>query len=341
MEKKKVSIYTIAKSLNVSPATVSYVVTGRYNKMSLETRQKILDEIERTGYVPDVNARGLSCGKSRLIGLFLPISQDNKSSNLLLNPFYMEFIAAIEKHNRDSGYDLVLGYKNQDDFISWALSRNFDAVIMLGKFPTEEAFKVESLRMPIIFIDVYADEFSKYTNIRSDDKGGMYSATKYLLELGHRKIGYVGTASRSELDKRRYEGYSMALKEYGLEVDSNLLYISYPDFEGGLQIADKIMEDNKVSAIVCSADVIAIGISHKYELKGKKIPDDLSIIGFDDIKEVTYVFPALTTVRQNIEEKGRIVMETLKEAIENENIEQKIIEVKTELIVRNSTKKYE
>ena len=81
MEKKKVSIYTIAKSLNVSPATVSYVVTGRYNKMSLETRQKILDEIERTGYVPDVNARGLSSGKSRLIGLFLPISQDNKSSN--------------------------------------------------------------------------------------------------------------------------------------------------------------------------------------------------------------------------------------------------------------------
>ena len=77
------------------------------------------------------------------------------------------------------------------------------------------------------------------------------------------------------------------------------------------------------------------------ELKGKKIPDDLSIIGFDDIKEVTYVFPALTTVRQNIEEKGRIVMETLKEAIENENFEQKIIEVKTELIVRNSTKKYE
>ena len=73
----------------------------------------------------------------------------------------------------------------------------------------------------------------------------------------------------------------------------------------------------------------------------KKIPDDLSIIGSDDIKEVTYVFPALTTVRQNIEEKGRIVMETLKEAIENENFERKIIEVKTELIVRNSTKKYE
>ena len=80
------------------------------------------------------------------------------------NPFYSEFIAAIEKYNRDSGFDLVLGYKNQDEFASWALSRNFDAVIMLGKFPSEEAFKVESLRMPLIFIDVYSEEFSKYSN---------------------------------------------------------------------------------------------------------------------------------------------------------------------------------
>ena len=339
MEKKKVSIYTIAETLGVSPATVSYVVNGRYNKVSLETRQKILDEIDKTGYVPDVNARGLSSGRSRLIGLFLPISEDKEVSYLLNNPFYMEFIAAIEKYNRDSSYDLILGYKNQSQFVPWALSRNFDAIIMLGKFPSQEAFLVENLRMPLIFIDVYAEEFSHYTNIRSDDKGGMYKATKYLLELGHRQIGYVGTASRSELDKQRYEGYKEALEEYHLEAREDLLYLSYPDFEGGLKIAKQIIQDNKCTAIVCSADVIALGIMHEYGNQGKKIPDDLSIIGFDDVKEASYVYPSLTTVRQNIEEKGRLVMETLKQEIENESSERRTIVVNNDLIIRNSTKK--
>ena len=339
MEKKKVSIYTIAKNLGVTPATVSYVVNGRYNKMSLKTRERILDEIKRTGYVPDVNARGLSSGRSRLIGLFLPISSDKQVSYLLHNPFYSEFIAAIEKYNRDSGFDLVLGYKNQDEFASWALSRNFDAVIMLGKFPSEEAFKVESLRMPLIFIDVYADEFSKYSNIRSDDQNGMYIATKYLIELGHKKIGYVGTASRSELDKQRYVGYSNALKEAGIEVEEDLYYSCYPDFDGGMEVAEKIMADNKATAVVCSADVIAIGIIHKYELSNKKIPDDLSIIGYDDIKESTYIFPSLTTVRQNIEEKGKMVMEVLKKEIEDETYNRQTVVIKTELVIRNSTKK--
>lgn len=339
MEKKKVSIYTIAKTLGVSPATVSYVVNGRYNKVSLETRQKILDEIEKTGYVPDVNARGLSCGRSRLIGLFLPISEDKQTSYLLNNPFYMEFIAAIEKYNRDSSYDLVLGYKDQKEFVPWVLSRNFDAVIMLGKFPTQEAFRVDDLKMPLIFIDIYAEEFNRFTNIRSDDKGGMYKATKYLLEQGHRNIGYVGTASRSELDHQRYEGYSLALQEYGLQASEELLYLSYPDFEGGLKIAERILEDNRCTAIVCSADIIALGIMNKLEQLGKKIPDDLSIIGFDDIREASYAYPSLTTVRQNIVLKGELVMEALKQEIENENIERRVIVVDTDLIIRNSTKK--
>ena len=339
MEKKKVSIYTIAETLKVSPATVSYVVNGRYNKVSLATRQKILDEIEKTGYVPDVNARGLSSGRSRLIGLFLPISEDKQVSYLLNNPFYMEFIAAIEKYNRDSSYDLVLGYKDQKEFVHWALSRNFDAIIMLGKFPTQEAFRVDSLRMPLIFIDVYSEEFNRFTNIRSDDKGGMYQATKYLLEQGHRQIGYVGTASRSELDHQRYEGYALALKEFGLEPKEELLYLSYPDFEGGIKIAETILADNKCTAIVCSADIIALGIMNKLEQLGKKIPDDLSIIGFDDVKEASYAYPSLTTVRQNIETKGKLVMEALKQAIENEGQEKKVIVVNSELIIRNSTKK--
>ena len=338
MEKKKVSIYTIAQKIGVSPATVSYVVNGRYNKVSLATRHRILDEIEKSGYVPDVNARGLSCGRSRLIGLFLPISEDKQTSYLLNNPFYMEFIAAIEKYNRDSSYDLVLGYKDQKEFVPWVLSRNFDAIIMLGKFPTQEAFRVDDLKMPLIFIDVYSDEFKKFTNIRSDDKNGMYKATKYLLEQGHRNIGYVGTASRSELDHQRYEGYATALKEYGIEASEDLLYISYPDFDGGLQIADKILEENKCTAIVCSADIIALGIINKYEQLGKKIPDDLSVIGFDDVKEANMSYPSLTTIKQNIDLKGKLVMEALKDAIKNENAEKRTIVVDTELIIRNSTK---
>jgi len=339
MEKKKTSIYTIATSLGVTPATVSYVINGKYHKMSLKTRERILEEIKRTGYVPDVNARGLSLGRTRLIGLFLPISEDEQASRMLENPFYSEVIGSIEKYNRDSEYDLILGYKDQDSFIPWALSRNFDAIVMLGKFPTDEAFKVDNLHIPLIFIDVYADEFSKYSNIRTNDRHGMYLATKHLLDLGHKNIGYVGVASRSDLDKARYLGYVDALNEAEIPVNNSLSYVCYPDFDRGQEIANEIMKNEKVTAVVCSADIIAIGIIHQYEKLNKKIPDDLSIVGFDDIKQASYIFPSLTTIHQNIDEKIRVAIEMIKQEIEHNTESHQTVVIEPTLVVRNSTKK--
>lgn len=338
MKKKKVTIYSIAESIGITPTAVSYVINGKYHKVSEATREKVLAEIKRTGYVPDATARNLSRGKSRLVGLFLPTHKETNSHSFMLeNPFYMEFIASIEKYNRDSGYDLVLGCKNQDDFIRWALSRNFDAVILLGKFPSEEAFKIESLHMPLIFIDVYASEFQKYLNIRSNDRRGMYLATKHLLDLGHTKIGFVGSESRSQLDTERYLGYVEALEEAGIK--ETVTYTCYPNFEGGFDVASKIIQENAVSAVVCSADIIAIGIISAYEQKGKKVPEHLSIVGFDDLRTATYVFPPLTTIRQNIEKKAKIVMDLLKKQLDNEELDTNLVVLEPKLIIRNSTKR--
>ncbi|MGI6644609.1 MAG: LacI family DNA-binding transcriptional regulator [Bacilli bacterium] len=339
MEKKKVTIYSIAETIGITPTAVSYVINGKYHKVSEATREKVLAEIKRTGYVPDATARNLSRGKSRLVGLFLPtLKEDNSHSFMLENPFYMEFIAAIEKFNRDSGYDLVLGCKNQDDFIRWALSRNFDAVILLGKFPSEEAFKIEQLHMPLIFIDVYASEFKKHLNIRSNDRLGTYLATKHLIELGHKKIGFVGSESRSQLDNERYLGYVEALEEAGIK--ETITYTCYPNFAGGFDVANKIIEDDRVTAVVCTADIIAIGVISAYEQRGKKVPENLSVVGFDDLRTATYVFPPLTTIRQHIDKKAEIVMDLLKKQLNNIEVKENLVVIEPELIIRNSTKPY-
>lgn len=334
--KNKVSIYDIAKYSEVSPAAVSYVING-VNKVSEETRKKVLKAINDLGYVPNHNARTLSTGKSHLIGLFLPLS--DTSIAFLQNPFYAEFIGGLEKGIMNADYDIVIGsLKNEHDFERWIRSRNLDAVVMLGKYPKSVYDDIKKLNIPIVLTDVYEEYSNEFHNIRIDDEKGMYLATKHLIDKGHKDIGFIGFKEISLVDKKRYLGYKKAMEENKIEVKEEFLFTSFATFDDGYKIADEIINRNSVTAVACSADIIAIGIIKKYNELGKKVPDDLSIVGFDDIRDAEYIYPGLTTIHQDIGLKGEKAMEIILDTLKTNHNKKIIINLEPSLVIRDSVK---
>ena len=334
--KNKISIYDIAKYSNVSPASVSYVINGK-NKVSEETKQKVLKAIEELGYVPNHNARSLSTGKSHLIGLFLPLS--DTSVAFLQNPFYVEYIGGLEKGIMDADYDIVIsGLKNEHDFERWARSRNLDAVVMLGKYPKKVYDDIKKLNIPVVLTDVYEEYSNEFHNIRINDEKGMYLSTKHLIEKGHKEIGFIGFKEISLVDENRFNGYKRAMNEYNIEIKDEYLFTSLATFDDGYKIADEIIRRNNVTAVACSADIVAIGIIKRYNELGKNIPEDLSIIGFDDIQDAKYIHPGLTTIHQDIGSKGEKAMQIILENLKNNIHTKTLINLEPYLVERESVK---
>ncbi len=335
--KKNISIYDIAEYLNVSPATVSYVING-VNKVSEKTKQRILDAIDELGYVPDHNARSLSTGKSHLIGLFLPL--DDASIAFLQNPFYVEFLGGLEQGIANQDYDIVIGcQRNSANFKDWAISRRLDGIVMLGKYPKNVYDDIKKLNIPVVLTDVYEEYSDEFYNVRINDEQGMYIATKYLIENGHSKIGFIGYNTYSLVDMNRFSGYKRALKEANLKVNYDVVYPCLATFEDGYKVADKLIEDVNVTAVVCAADIIAVSIIKRFSELGKKIPDDLSIIGFDDIQIASYIHPGLTTVKQDISEKGKKTAQIIINSLKNDLKTNTLINLEPKLIERQSVKK--
>ena len=334
----KVSIYDIAKLAGVSSASVSYVINGK-GKVSEKTKKRILKAMEQTGYTPDTSAISLSTGKSHLIGLCLPF--EDASEAFVNNPFYGEFLGYFEKEMMKEGYDVIIGsLMEEDKFVRWSKSRKLDGVVMIGIFPDEiyEVIKKEGL--PVVLVDVYEERAQAFKTIRVDDKGGSYKATKYLIDKGHKNIGFIGgNVNNSALDDMRFDGYVDALKDSGINLDTSLIYNVPATFDGGYAIAEEIASHlDMMSAIVCDADIIAIGIIRRLNELGHKIPEELSIVGFDDIQAARYIYPALTTIHQSIREKGRLSAKCMLDQIKGEDDDKNSIITKISLVERQSVK---
>ncbi len=336
---KKVSIYDIAKIAGVSSASVSYVINGK-GKVSQETKQRILKAMEQTGYIPDTTAVTLSTGKSHLVALCLPFK--DASEAFVNNPFYGEFLGYFEKEMIKEGYDIIIGsLMDANEFTRWVKSRNLEGIVMMGLFPSEIYEAVQKLGIAVVLVDVYESYSPAFKNIRVDDKGGSYNATKYLIDCGHQNIGFIGgNINNSLVDDMRYVGYLQALEENHLNLDNKHVYKIPATFDGGYAIAEEIASHiDEMTAIVCAADIIAIGVIRRLNELGHKIPDELSIVGFDDIQAARYIYPALTTIHQSIREKGRLsALTMINQLNENVKVDQEAVVIKTSLVVRQSVK---
>ncbi len=341
---KKATIKDVALKAGVSIASVSHFLNNKKGRYSEETGDKILKAINELGYELDINARILAKGRSNLIGLVLPITHKSSTSTILLrdNPFYGELIDGISHITSLKNYDLLIsGFDKIENCLGWIKKRNLDGVIFVGIYPKSIDSILNEAYFPVVMIDMEEKKSSHFFNIKTDDESASFQAVSYLIQCGHKNIAFAtGFLTGSHVNKARYKGYIRALEDNNIKNNKGFCFEDTTSFEGGYRMGEKIINSNlHITAVSAASDIVAFGLMRGFMDLKKKVPEDISVIGFDDIKMCSYMSPYLTTVRQNIEKKGHIAAETIIQEIEKrKNIEKTII-IPSEIIVRETVKK--
>ncbi len=313
---KRPTIKDVAREANVSPATISYVLNGKAS-IAQETKDRVYRAIEKLNYVPNLSARGLVNNDSKLLGVVIPQTEPG-SEVLFKNAFYSEIVGSIEYYARQKGYHLLISASDANEsYFSLAKKRNLDGIIAIGVYPDDFYSEVKKTQIPIVLIDSYFDDYY-FHSIKINDRYGGYIATKHLLEKGHRDIAlFTGKLKDGGVVKHRYEGYADALMEFGLTPNPKLVFEEKVDFNAGLALAQRLCDSkNAATAVFCTADIMAIGAVKGFAARGVRVPDDISIIGFDDLELSQYITPGITTIHQDIALKGERAVEVLMNCIE-------------------------
>lgn len=334
----RVTLKDVAKKADVSSATVSYVLNGK-KSISAETKKRVWDAIESLDYVPDLSARSLTMRDSKLIGVVVP--QTEPGSKLMFqNNFYSEILGSIEYHARLHGYHVIISATDANEsYMTLAKERNLDGIIVIGMYPDEFYQQMKKTRIPIVLIDSYCDDHY-YHNIRIDDAYGSYLATKYVLEQGHRKIAFFsGQLKENGVMKKRLIGYQQALAEKQVPFCPEYVFEGKIDYDSGIQLAENLLDAKlPATAVVAAADILAMGAMKGFYERGVKVPDDLSVMGFDDLEISKYLTPGLTTIKQEISQKGERAVEMLFKNIQEPNLTKQEQILPVSIVERSSVK---
>ena len=313
---KRVSIKDVAREAGVSASTVSYVLNCNPSEtISAETTQRVREAAKRLNYVPNLNARSLSSRRSNLIGVVIPQTEPGKEF-MFSNPFYGELLSAIEYTARTNGYHLLLsGTKEDQSYLNVAQNRGLDGVIIVGAYPGKNLAELRGMNVPVVLLDSYVKDETFHT-VGNEDRQGARMATEYLLAKGHRRIAFVSGSIREHgVNSKRYQGYLDALLAAGIEPCEQALYSDTVSFEYGVEAANEfVRRGKKQTAAFVTADVLAMGMVKGLMQRGMRIPQDLSIVGFDAVYLAQMCYPSLTTVRQDISRKGREAVRMVIEA---------------------------
>lgn len=335
---RRVTIKDVAKEAGVSIATISYVVNKK-GRVSEETEEKVNRAIKKLNYVPDISARSLVNKNSKLIGVVIPQTEEDKQL-MLNNPFYSEFLSGVEYYSRKNNFQIIVSGTDMDKrYLDMALERNMDGIIVVGMYPDEFYNDLKKANIPIVLVDSYCKDHY-FHSVQINDRYGAYIATKYLIENGHENIGIVtGKIKTGGVIEERYLGYKDALNEFNITPIEKNIYSGNVDFQFGIQIAKEIAKNKELTAIFASADILALGVIKGLKSMGIKVPEDISIIGFDDIYLSEIFDPGLTTIKQDIYKKGQKAIEmVIKSIFEESNSKQEVV-MPVDIQVRETVKK--
>jgi LacI family transcriptional regulator len=333
-----VTLKDIAKEANVSVTTVSNVIHGNHKRVAQETVEKIKMIIEETNYVPNMTARSLVNKLSKIIGVINHVVPE-KSGNFISDPFHSVVIEGIEEELREKGYYLMVRtVYSEDELFSLLRNWNIDGLILIGLFQDEFFEKLMNAGVPFVLIDSYIDNH-KVLNIGLEDCNGGYMATKYLIDKGHRNIVFASPIIKyNGVVEERFKGYKLALKEANITFEKKNVYQQEITITEGIELGHKLANRTDVSAIFATADILAAGIISGLNEQGKRVPDDFSVIGFDDLYISSLTAPRLTTIHQDTQKKGKVAAESLIKVIEGDPIKNKNIIMPVTLVERHSVK---
>lgn len=349
--RKQVSVRDVAREAGVSPATVSYILNDTPGlSFTPETRQRVLAAAEKLHYVANQAAKTLGSGRaegivqSKLIGVVIPQTENKRKESHIMfgNPFYGTFLSAVELEARRAGYQLILSGTNPgQSYIDIAKSRTLDGVIILGAYPSDDEAEYKKYKIPAVLVDCYSSGDSFFYSVRTDDRLGGYLATKYLIEQGHHRIAIVtGELKAHGVNSERYQGYLDALCEAGLTPAHDDVFEGLVGYDHGLEVAEELARTRRdITALFASADITAIGLINGLHAAGLRVPEDVSVIGFDDVEYAKMCYPGLTTMRQNIMEKGRQAARLMIEAVQDHSLPREERIIPMELIERGTVKR--
>ncbi|MFB4370340.1 MULTISPECIES: LacI family DNA-binding transcriptional regulator [unclassified Pseudomonas] len=325
------TIKDVAARAGISYTTVSHVVNGT-RPVSDQVRSKVEAAIAELGYVPSGVARSLRVRATGTLGLLLP----NAS-----NPYFAELARGIEDHAERNGYSVILC--NSDDdidkqlrYLRVLLERRIDGLIV-ATVASDAAFAqaLAALRVPLVLVDRSLEGVSA-DQLRVDHEQGAYLATRHLLELGHRRIVCIGGPASTQVVQLRAGGYRRALDEAGIEAQA-VVDCAFTSPAGHAAAQVLLAGEQRPTAIFAGNDMIALGVLRAAAERGLQVPQQLSVVGFDDIEVSRYLHPALTTVGQRIGQLGEQAAERLLARIRKPGLtaEQRLIE--PTLMLREST----
>ncbi|MCR5670351.1 MAG: LacI family transcriptional regulator [Butyrivibrio sp.] len=333
-----ITIKEIAKQLNMSTTTVSNVIHGKTGEVSDDTKKKVQDFLDKVDYVPNINARNLAQNESKIIGFALKARAD-KYENLIMDPFVSELIGGVEEAIRRAGYFMML-YISSDtaEIMRHVSTWNVDGLILFGMLNDDGIRVSEKYKKPIVCIDTYSLEGLKhFTNVGLDDEQGTYDMVNYLISQGHKKIAFLSD-NMNGVDLARLSGYKKALKYNGIKYkDTNFLQIHPRSDEIEESLSEIIDRFSEFTAIFCVSDLYAVTLMAALSDRGISVPDDISIVGFDDDMLAKLHRPALTTVHQDVKEKGITAADTLLKQLAGQKTPNQI-KLPTHLVIRDTVK---
>ncbi|MHC5373244.1 LacI family DNA-binding transcriptional regulator [Enterococcus sp. LJL120] len=340
----KVTIKQIAQEAGVSVTTVSNVVNNKAHRVSAEKREIIQAIIKKYDYVPNMNARSLVNSSSRLIGL-LYFSHEAAGPVDFSTPFASEVLEGVERKVKELGYfTLIHNVTNVDEILTIKNNWLFEGFIAVS-FSQEMFEKVRGkLKEPTIFVDTHLEpkvyqslkDYPDCFVINTDDFEMGKKATRYLISQGHRQIAFLSHHFDEEqpgVIKERYHGFKATMEQEQLPLrKENFFYEE--------QMSKLLAQIDNFTGVVVDGDDLALQFIHFLRVHGKKVPEDLSIIGFDDIRFAAYSDPPLTTIRLNQINKGEQAMEMLiKEMQKPQEKRKQLVSLPGELVIRETVGK--
>ncbi|HEY1257087.1 MAG TPA: LacI family DNA-binding transcriptional regulator [Terracidiphilus sp.] len=326
-------IHTVAKRAGVSIATVSRTI-NHVPTVNAKMAKRVWDAIKELNYLPNTQARALVSGRSRLLGLIV---------SEITNPFFPELIQGFEDVAVEHGYEILISSTNYDPermkrCIRRMVERKTEGVAVMT-FGIEEPLleQLAERKVPLVFVDVGPDR-PGISLLRVDYHHGIRQGVQHLAALGHREIAFVAGPLRLHSAQSRLAAFRRAVEECGITIDLSRIVEGDHTMEGGKAAAEKLLTGEELpTAIMCSNDVTAIGVLHAAYRKGMRVPDDLSIIGFDNIHLTQMTIPPLTTIQMSCFELARAAVMALKAHVEGSPKAKREHLIETQLVVREST----
>ncbi|MGI6777835.1 MAG: LacI family DNA-binding transcriptional regulator [Acetivibrionales bacterium] len=342
MSTKNVTIYDVAKYAKTSTATVSRVLSNSGYPVSEELRRRVLEATKKLKYTPNLVGRQLKTKEITDIAVIIPN---------ISNPFYPSIVLGVEDVAREKGYNVLLcdSFRNpklESEYLHSMLQKQVKGVIISSISQNSRALmRLVETGLTIVAFD--QDVTFPCNKITFDYKEGGFLAVEHLIKLGHRKIAFVGAPLNRPSRKGVYAGYLKALKKYGITFKEDIILLNeleqeihneIYEYKNGIEIAKRYMQlKEKPTAIFAINDLTAIGVIQGLKKYGIRVPQDVSVVGFDNIFISEMVEPPLTTIEQPKYEMGRLAANLLIECLSNKEKKNLEIRLKPSLVIRKST----